>query len=426
MYGLAAERSESLRLRTDANGHFEIGPLGNSVQLEFVVSHPKYKWIDFDTDEGKRTPKRTVVQPGETVEREFRLRKGEFVAGRVVDDRGQGVPDVFVQVQSIYAVYKHWWYKHKWRNARTDDQGRFRVDGLAIGAQQVRLSHPSFGTKYESVEAGTEDLVIVAERLGALRGTIEGIARGLPGRKITVILESQADERGGVQRKQEAARLDGSNVFVLERVRPGRYEVWVKAGSFTSQPAAVEIEPYGIAIETFEMGGGGSVGLRVVTEQGVIVDPVNARLVGTRGGRERELGTFVSREGELKIEDVVPGTYRLQVTAPGRVPTTTQPFEVRADRHTALPALVLPEWGFLKFGQPVDESGRPAELTEDLILEYRVGEGTWQRIFASAVNVPVRPGRIAIRARSGALRYEGQVEVGGGEVSDVRIVLTPR
>lgn len=426
---------DTLKLTTDKNGVFEIGPLGDSVQLEFVVTHPKYKWIDFDTDEGKKTPSRLVVQPGETVEREFRLRKGFHVAGQVVDEDGKGVPDVFVKVQSISAYYRHWWYKHKWRRARTDKQGRFRVDGLALGSQQVVLQHPSFKEIVESVEAGTEDLLVVVERFGALRGTLEGLPRSRNRRRIHVMFEAVDPEVGAAEQFRRPTPLQTDNTFLVERIPPGRYRAWVKAGKESSQPVDVEIVALGITRESFEIGAGGTLLMRVVDDRGGLIDPASGRLVALRDGTRRPMGTFVSREGDFEIEGIAPGTYVFEVRAPGRIAKTTEPFDVGAERVTNLGGITLSRYGFLRFGLPVNSRGRPVKLPGDLVIEYRrdaaagdAGEADagWQRVYNAGVDVALPPGPVTYRARSGPLTFEATIDVVGGETRDARIVFDPQ
>lgn len=418
-------KGETLKLFTDKHGRFEIGPLGNSVQLEFVVTHAKYKWYDFDTEGGKHTPQRLVVEPGQTVERTFRLHKGQHVSGQVVDREGNGVPDVFVKVQSISAYYRHWWYRHKWRTTRTDASGRFRVDGLEIGSQQVVLQHPSFKEIVESTEAGTDDLLVVVEEFGGLVGTLDGVPRSRNRRRIKVMFESVEPEANAVEQFHRTVALQQDNTFLIERIAPGPYRVWVKAGKESSQPVDIEITSLEVARSSFEIGSGGALILRVVDEQGGLVDPASGRLVALRDGSKRAMGTFVTREGVIEVEGVAPGRYAFEARAAGRISATTEPFEIGADRVTNLGSITLARYGFVRFGMPVDRRGRAVTLEDELVIEYRRGEGAWKRLYNAGVALPLPPGALAYRARAGALRFEGSVDVVGGETVDARIVFDP-
>jgi len=416
--------TESLRLWTDANGHFEIGPLGNTVQVEFVITHPEYIWYDFDTDGGKKTPQRTVVEPGETVTREFRMRRGFHISGQVMDEGGKGLGDVFVKVQSISAYYRHWWYRDKYRTARTDATGHFRVDGLAQGSQQLFFEHPAFRQKVMSVQrVPADDLVVIAERFGALTGTIEGAPPAGAGRRALVVFESLDENPTGSRQFQRTVPLTQANGFIVERVPPGAYRVWVKVEKSSSQPVDLEIVSLELTTHSFDVGAGGLIQGRVVDETGGILDPASMRLVSIQGEQEKPLGTFVSRAGDIEIEGVPAGRYKLLVEAPGRIPTTTDAFEVSEARSVNLGAVRLDAWAYLRFGTPVDKRGRPTRIKEDLVLEYRVGEGPWQRVYNAGVDTPVRPGSVEYRARSGAMHYEGSVRVEGGKRETLPIEL---
>lgn len=426
IWDVADSGSETLRVYTDMDGRFEFGPIGNSVQLEFVITHARYKWYDFDSDEGKRTPRRTVVEPGQTVERTFRMRHGEHISGQVVDDTGKGLSDVAVKVQSISAYYRHWWYRFKWRHTRTDADGRFRVDGLAGGSQEVVFQHPSFKSKTTSVKAGTEDLIIVADRFGAVSGAVEGLEGAAKGRRITVFFETTEDNPTDERRLRRSVSVDEKNNFLVQRVPPGTYRVWIKAGRIGSEPVEMEIQPLQTVTARFEVGVGGTILARVMDADGGLVDPASARLVRVAGDAERALGTFVTREGVFEIEGVAPGTYRLEVSAPGRVTARSESFDVSRDRTTQLSAITLTSWSYLRFGQPMNEAGRPAKIVGEFVLEFRKGGEPFQRIYNAGVEQAVAPGRYDVRARTADLQYVEQIEVAAGEAKDVAIVLVPK
>ena len=416
---------EALKVWTNRNGVFEIGPFGDSVQLEFVIDHPDYKWYDFDTDDGKKPARRTIVKPGETVRREFRMLKGQFVAGRVIDDEEKGVADVRVSAESISAYFRHHWYKWKRRWTKTDEEGRFRIDGLAIGDQSLTFHHPSFGKKIESVPAGTDELVVVVDPFGGLVGTASGLPTGRIARKVTVTFEAVEENPKLSRHTRRTVPLDPTNKFSVERITPGTYRVWIRSRKMTSQPKQIEIEPHKTTVETFEVGGGGSLGFVVGDIENRRIDPATVRLMRIAGSREERLGSYVTREGEVSVDGVAPGRYRVRVTASGFMPAASDPFEIREDRHTSLPAILLRRYGYLKFKTPVDDTGRPFTPSPDAraTLEFRVGEKPWQPVHTMAYPVPVEPGRVTVRGKvSTGASFEESYEVGDGLTVDVQVV----
>lgn len=232
----------------------------------------------------------------------------------------------------------------------------------------------------------------------------------------------------GPRRRREKARLDVKNQFVVSAVAPGEYRVWLQAGKQSSMPVNVTIEPKQVAVADFELGGGGTIETRVLDGDGGMVDPASVRLIALIDGKERPMGTFVSREGDVSIDGIAPGTYRLQISSPGRIAAKTEVFEVGRDRSSVLAPVTLREWGYLKFGQPVDESRRPARLAGDVIVELREGaEGKFRRIFlTTGADVAVRPGPVDVRARMGATTFEERIDVQEGRTHDVVIVFPSR
>lgn len=421
---------DSLKLFTNAEGHFEIGPFADSVQLEFVITHPDYKWYDFDSDDGKHVPRRTVVPPGETVERRFPMRPGLEVAGQVLDENERPVPDVEIRVESVSAYYKHPWYKYKLRTGRTDAQGRFRIKGLAIGDQRLEIRHPSFGVRYEQAPGGAENLRIDVDSFGALHAALEGLAprRGLM-RHAEVTVESVEDNPRGDRQVQRRVSLGPDDSTLVERILPGRYRVWARCERLTSQPVEVEIQAHQITRVVLRMGGGGSVALRVLDPEGRFVDPATAQLVVQRDGRGVGLGTFTSREGEFALTDVVPGRYVLEVSAPRFITARTEAFEVREGDHLPLPPLVLRRYAWLRFLAPLDGAGRPfvPGPEEEVWIEWQAGdEAPWNRVRTLQFEVPVPPGPVRIRARAGSgLAFASEFVAADGERRDVQVVLRP-
>ena len=425
VWGLSYEDSESLRFYTDENGNFELGPLGNTVQLEFVVTHKDYKWYDFDTDDGKHYAKRTVVQPGETVERTFRMRPGEFIAGRVIDAQGRGVSSVLVEVESISEYFRHHWYKDKTRSIRTDRNGYFRVGGLAIGDQNIRIHHASVGTQHVySVKVGTENLVIELDEFGGLQGRVEGLAKRPPRGLVTVNLYKDQQDAAGRRRNVHRLALRDDNTFRVTKVLPGEYTVTVRAGKLVSLPVAIEVQPNEVVEETFSMSSGAGMWVLVLGSEQNVVDPAIGTLYRMEAGGERYVSRHIGRQGRIEVEGVIPGTYRLQVTGRGYIPMKTEPFEIEIDRDLRLDDIQLQRFGFLKLTSLLDAEGRvPKQPTT---LEYAGADGRWNQLKQVAAPVHMKPGTITVRAVDARkrVRYTKQIEIREGEVTDLNVTLS--
>ncbi|MGE0191929.1 MAG: carboxypeptidase regulatory-like domain-containing protein [Planctomycetota bacterium] len=405
VWGIPDTGSEGLELLTNADGRFELGPLGPDVQVEIVVTHPEYQWLDLDNPDGKTQPVRTVVRPGETVERELPLKRGGEVAGRVIDNvTGKGIPGALIEVESISAYFRHWWYRHKARRAVTDDEGRFRVAGLAIGSQSVTASHASFGRKQlPSVEPGEKNLVIGVDPLAGLRGTVIGAGDRPPGGRVQLHMQRVAEDGGTSSSREQTAVLGADSRFLVSQLEAGTVRVWLQFGRLASLPQTVELEPHGVTDVDFRLGGGGTVEADVRETSGRIVDPATLRLIAADDATSSTLGTFVTREGRLDAEGVMPGSYRFAVEAPGFVRVLSEPFDVQEDEVTRVELPRLVRLGELIVGPVLDGGGRPyAGRDGPVIVEVRVGgeEAGWTR-FIGTLGAPrvVQPGPVAVRAR---------------------------
>lgn len=431
IWGIPYQGTEALRFRTDANGRFELGPLGEGVQLEFVVTHPDYKWFDFDTEGGKRAARRTVVRPGETIEREFRLRKGERISGRVIDaETGQPIEGVVMAFESITAYYRHWWdAQGKKRYVTSDKSGAFSMGGLALGRHNIVLTHPSFGKEYHhGAQAGTENLEIHIKPRGRIQGTVEGLDRRPRGGRIYIYLEPVGEKTSGMTRLVRKGHvIDQKNRFGIENVREGTYEIWIQAGTKASLPQRIEVKKGTPAQTVFTLGGGGSLELRLYDANERAVDPAVVQLLRVSEKGDRVIGRYVSRGGLLATDNVVPGRYRLQVQAPGFIPLTTGEIDVLEGRPTDAGVVTLRRWAYMRMQSVMTDRGRAP--SGKVVVEYRDGdEEAFKPLYSlSGHDVPVRPGPVTVRARTeDGLVFEQTFDAVGGEAFVVDVVLAPQ
>jgi hypothetical protein len=419
VWNLKWEGDETLRVWTDENGMFSLAPIMGKIQLEFVITHAGYAWTEHDKSVEGRVA-RTVVPDGETVERTFRLERGKEIAGRVIDESNRGVADVLVSVEHVSQYVQHWWYRVKPRRARTRRDGSFRVQGLSYGPYVITLQHPAFGREtVPAVPENSTDLQLSVESRGALHGTVKGLEERKRVTQATLILESSdtTPELARHVRKQVVVSADGT--FDVRGLRPGSWSGWIQAGGMSSQPVPVEIEALGVTEVTFELGGGGAFSLYVWDAAGRLVDPATVmliRLPDDETGQEQGLGRFVTREGRLDAEGIVPGRYALQVQAPGVLMGRSEPFVVTEDGRTDAGAVTLQRPGVVRI-QGISYADGSA-VTDPPRLEMRRGDGAFGPMLPNAdMEVPVRPGVVTIRATGAdGSFFEETIEVpDGGE-----------
>ena len=430
VWGIPFQGSNGLRMVSDANGAFELAPLGDTVQLEFIVTHPDYMWSDYDrsSKDKRAAPRRTMVRAGETVEKVLRLKRGLEVRGQVlVRDTGEPVANARVEARSISAYARHWWYRHRTRKTVTAENGTFRVAGLSKGAQNLTIHHPSFGTttKY-GVQAGETNILVYVEPFAALVGRVIGLVERPPGGRVEVNFEAPEPNPKRARLQQKRAVLDGEGRFEVTRMREGLYRVWVRAGSMSSQPQEVELTALGIAQADFVLGGGGSLDVTFFAHNVPALDPVTVTLHRIEEQGERQAGLFVSRRGRVEVDGLVPGRYRLRAQAHGFIAAQTEPFELPEGRVARLPPIEMLPVSGIAFQTVLDEAGRPLGANRGtLILEVVTPDDKVRRIHSTNLPIELAPGPVTVRARveKAGLRFEQTYELAPGTTLDVQVRL---
>ncbi len=188
------------------------------------------------------------VTEGETLELgERTLPSGITVAGRVVDDRGEGVGDAKVVIS----------YNERERlRVRADDDGRFTAAGFDEGSVTTLAAHADgYGDAELPFNGAGEEPVLILPRGGKLRGRIlrADLQDAAHSFVITATRQATPDEDAssryvmamtgeGKTRKSFSAVPDG--VFELSKLSPGRYSILVEAaGCIAARVESVEIVP---------------------------------------------------------------------------------------------------------------------------------------------------------------------------------------
>ena len=119
-----------------------------------------------------------------------------------------------------------------------DDEGRFRIEGLAAGRYRLEASHPRH-LDAEAVEialgaaASVDDVELYLQPAGGIRGLVLDVdGRPQPGASISLRNPAPADAGGGLDSfilSEEILGLhaDGEGRFLIEGIKPGSYTLLV-------------------------------------------------------------------------------------------------------------------------------------------------------------------------------------------------------
>ncbi len=244
------------------------------------------------------------------------LSEGIVIAGQVVDDRSipvagaliEAVPHVerrdgrpdFGSMRRIATIPAS-----AEKKAETDKNGFFRITGL--GAEELydlEADAVGYTRGAESgIEPGRQDVVIVVDRTGTIAGRVMCSAKSAPLSSFTVgiVPVRDSDEEFGFGRGGERGRDRGGR---NDRGRGGRGG----PPGFVRDENDDRTDPMSIVADTMR-------------------DTMRESF--RRGPRLTEREEKIhDRDGRFRLENILPGTYRLCVSARGLAPAATEPIEV--------------------------------------------------------------------------------------------------
>jgi hypothetical protein len=180
------------------------------------------------------------------------------------------------------------------------------------------------------------------------------------------------------------ATADAEGAYVLPRLRPGEYRL--RATRLELHESALPqdaVEPGRIGVD-FTLAKNPSVIGSVVDQGGRVVPRFSLTFTPTqkrptvRGAKPPPAGLaprtveIVDDGGIFKVEDLLPGSYLVDVSAPGYAPTRGAEFEIASFADHDLGQLTIRSGGILR-GTVTDERGTPVP-NADVILT-RIGGG---------------------------------------------------
>jgi protocatechuate 3,4-dioxygenase beta subunit len=285
------------------------------------------------------------VTPGEDLAVVVRLDRSVGLQGRVEDRAGRAVATALVLAWPLESD------RAAAREATTDEQGQFRLDGLPRGAYTVLVEGPGFGALHLGrVELPGRPIVVRLDEEGrTVSGQVQRM--GMPAPGATVVLG------GPGLRTPRVVSADGRGEFQLAGLGPGRYTVRARSESYASAPQTIELEPGkpGVAGMKLALAPGGTVSGRVVDEGGHALVAATVDVQAVPGDDCPELGR-TDVVGYFQLGPLAPGRVSVAARLPGYVlrgPVVTvvgtrdAVVEVHLDRAAAL------------VGRVTDDAGRP-------------------------------------------------------------------
>ncbi|MFV1959887.1 MAG: collagen binding domain-containing protein, partial [Planctomycetota bacterium] len=344
-----------LCVRTDADGAFLLPGLP-AEKVKLHVRHADYApaIVEVEAAEGGEGPEITV-----------RLSRGATPRGRVL--RGEAMPvggeevNVFRGMNFFEAC-----------STVTDEEGRYRFDGLAPGAYTVTtgpLENQSRGVSKSGVVVPESGEVTVDLDLGGGPGEAVGVVEGLVrlgGKPVEGATVTAVDRRGF--ENQVAVTTDAAGRFRAEGLQPGPVTLHVATGegsattTRTTIPDGEDEEPrrtVEIAFGTSSLNG------RLLKQDGT---PVSGAWIQIERVDEDpafawarvKAQTTSGQDGSFRAAGLAPGTYQVRVSGGGYAGFLSEPFEIREGAAVDLGTWRLAA-GLTLQGRVVDDEGTPIE-----------------------------------------------------------------
>jgi large repetitive protein len=299
----ASSRELAATTRTDAEGRF---------RAELKTAGPVYVRVTAKGLAGRSFEK---VQPGSPLA--VVLDRGQTIEGSVRDATGQPLARVRVTASPTLGVAVSNWETDKQSiEARTDDRGHFRLEGVGAGLYWLSATAHGFGAARKGNVRPGATVNLIARAGGWLAGQVsEPQGRPLKGALVRAELEPQFWGGSTVE------TTDAEGRFEIPGLDPGNYTVVVRHADFAPGViSGVAVDAEGRSDLTITLAAGAAV-------TGRLVDSEERPLAGRVAGQELAgqpmprslvelLRADAGADGRFRIERVPPGSFALGALAP--------------------------------------------------------------------------------------------------------------
>lgn len=196
-------------------------------------------------------------------------------------------------------------------SSRSQEDGRFRLVGVAPGPRFLEVGHQDFNTSRQrfEAEAGAQPLEIVLRPTVAVSGRVVN-PDGLPLAAVELRLESETSNGPG---PGALSATDGR--FHFPNVADGRYQLHAQLAGYVAADSEMAVTVEGASMTGIEvrLQVGGTLTGQVL---GLDFEDLASVRVVAEGVRRSQAGE-VDYEGRFRVENLPPGDYRLVATTLG-------------------------------------------------------------------------------------------------------------
>lgn len=309
-------RGPGARTQTDGDGYYMLDGLG-----------PGQTSIEATAEGSPRAVRDIELKPGSNV-LDLQFQGGQDVAGRVVDESGQGVPRADVRLPSSTSPWGG-------ASAVTAEDGSFRLTGVMDGDYQLTASASGYAaTAPVPVTVSGQPVAGLEVRLaagGVITGSIAGAApEDLPNMTVLAF-------RSGMGRNSLAGTPDASGVYRVEHVAPGDWVVNALLSSpdgsqRTARGTVTLPEGQAEAQLDLKFDAGFALTGRVVLGSAAVPGAWVAVQGPGRGGA----GVQTDMDGRFRVDGLQKGSYTIMVNQFDQGLTHTESVDMQGDKDVLL------------------------------------------------------------------------------------------
>ena len=341
----ASRPADRVEATTDEQGAYEFRNLEHG-SYTLRCTRNGYVRVSYGQKGPNQPPVRLTVRPGQELKGlDFHLIRGGVISGRVVDEEGEPLSKVQVQVLARQYLRGQVRLIPRGRDS-SDDRGEYRVFDLSPGRYYVQAVLPSFGNQDSGIapvfypnalRAEDAQRISVGEGGEAPRVDIrmEKVPTFSVSGKVLDLVTGRPVTSGGVTVQAEDAargmffsfdRIRGGGSFRLAGLLPGRYQLIAFVERPGSGPGRLpiaklfDLRDANIENMVVTVGPGVTVQGRIVTKGGeVSADGLRAMLVAKAGNSPLPFGggnSLVNEDLNFEFPNVQPGEYDINVSPP--------------------------------------------------------------------------------------------------------------
>ncbi len=319
------------RVFSDGEGRYRVDDLGAGA----------WALLNFGAKPGAVAPEYRFVQveAGRTSALDFKpADAGGVLVGRLVDEQGAPLPGrtVMAGARDDFGGPQN----GRWSSSNTDEQGRFRAEGLHSGVHELYVSGatPAELMWAGRVDIGDEPVTEHELRLGgaSLSGRVfDGEGREAMGFAVVVVVQ----RANGEERFQGRVFTTADGAYRIDHLEPGLYDVFAYAmrGGF-GQEQTLGLSCDGVNALTgvdFTLFAGGRLALRITDESGAAL-VARLEFFDERGVRVQFSDEDRSNaSGRYNVRGMKPGAWTVKASAAGFAETSGA-VQVRAGERSDL------------------------------------------------------------------------------------------